>query len=148
MLEAETRYTQLRRKFLLSHGHVRIFSIYILGKHISIETDHKPLVPLMVNKQLDNLPPSVLRFLLRLIQFSYSIHVPGKLLYAADTLSRAPLREESDAQTVQRQSEVEPFINTTLLPICQLANSNFKYTRRLKQQIQFALESPLTMSAR
>ncbi len=68
------------------------FSTYILGLKFSIETDHKPLVPLLGTKQLDKLPPRVLRFRLRLMRFDYTIsHVPGKLLYTADTLSRAPI---------------------------------------------------------
>jgi len=112
MSETETRYAQIEKEALAITWACEKFSTYILGKHISIETDHKPLVPLLGNKHLDNLPPRVLRFRLRLMRFSYSIeHVPGKFLYAADTLSRAPLRE-SDAQTLQRQSEVESFINT------------------------------------
>ena len=113
MSETETRYAQIEKEALAITWACEKFSTYFLGKHISIETDHKPLVPLLGNKHLDNLPPRVLRFRLRLMRFSYSIqHVPGKLLYTADTLSRAPLREEYDTQTLQRQSEVESFINT------------------------------------
>ena len=55
------------------------FSPYILG----METDHKPLrpVPLLSHTHLDNLPPRVLCFHLRLMRFSYTIcYVPGKLL--------------------------------------------------------------------
>ena len=113
MSETETRYAQIEKEALAITWACEKFSTYILGKHISIDTDHKPLVPLLGNKHLDNLPPRVLRFRLRLMRFSYSIqHVPGKLLYTADTLSRAPLREESDPQTLQKQYEVESFINT------------------------------------
>ena len=77
-------------------------------------TDHKPLVPLLGSKHLDNLPPRVLRFHLRVMRFSYSIqHVPGKLLYTADTMSRALLRENDiDLQILEKQSEVELFIAT------------------------------------
>ena len=48
------------------------------------------------------------------MRFSYSIqHVPGKFLYAADTLSRAPLRDNNtDPQTLEKQSETEIFIAT------------------------------------
>ena len=57
------------------------------------------------------------------MRFSYSIqHVPGKLLYTADTLSRAPLRENNiDLQTLEKQSEVESFIAsiTSHLPASQ-----------------------------
>ena len=57
------------------------------------------------------------------MRFSYSIqHVPGKLLYAADTLSRAPLRgNNSDPQALEKQSDAELFIATVIshLPASQ-----------------------------
>ena len=114
MSETETRYTQIEKEALAITWACEKFATYILGKHISIETDHKPLVPLLGSKHLDNFPPRVLRFSLRLMRFSYSIqHVPGKLLYTADTFSRAPLRENDiDLQTLEKQSEVESFIAT------------------------------------
>ena len=106
MSETETRYAQIEKEALAITWACEKFSTYILGKHISIETDHKPLVPLLGSKHLDNLPPRVLRFRLRLMRFSYSIqHVPGTLLYAADTLSRAPLRgNNSDPRALEKQN--------------------------------------------
>ena len=63
---SETRYAQIEEEALAITWACEKFSTYILGKHISIDTDHKPLVPLLGNKHLDNLPPRVLRFCLRL----------------------------------------------------------------------------------
>ena len=91
MSETEQRYAQIEKEALAITWACEKFSMYVLGKHFSIETDHKPLVPLLGMKHLDSLPPRVLRFRLRLSRFDYSIeHVPGKHLYTADTLSRAP----------------------------------------------------------
>ena len=89
--DTESRYAQIEKETLvLVYACKKIFN-YVLGKNILLETDHKPLVPLLGNKSLDALPPSVLRFCIRLKGFQYSIsHVPGKLLYIADTFSRAP----------------------------------------------------------
>ena len=92
MSETETRYAQIEKGVLAITWACEKFTTYILGKHTSIESDHKPLVPLLGSKYLDSLPPRMLRFRLRLMRFSYSIqYVPGKLLYTTDTLSRAPL---------------------------------------------------------
>ena len=92
MTETERRYAQIEKEALAITWACEKFSDYILGKVIAIETDHKPLVPLLGTKHLDSLPPRVLRFRLRLDQFDYTIsHVPGKQLYTADTLSRAPV---------------------------------------------------------
>lgn len=76
-----------------------------------LETDHKPLVPLLETKHLDSLPPQVLRFCLRLrlARFKYSIsHEPGKLLYTPDTLSRAPSSTtENDTRLQEAEALME-----------------------------------------
>ncbi len=75
---------------------------------IVIETDHKPLVSLLGEKNLDRLPPRILRFHLRLARFQFSIfHVPGKLLYTADALSRSPVSTPDDTIL---QEEAEAFM--------------------------------------
>ena len=91
------------------------FSLYILGKRISIETDHKPLIPLLGHKRLDNLPPRALHFRLRLMRFDYSIeHTPGKFLCTADALSRSPLPNQPDKYTVEQHEDVEHFISAII----------------------------------
>ena len=83
------------------------FATYILGKNIVIETDHRPFVILLGEKNLDKLPPRILRFHLRMSRFDYSIiHVPRKLLYTADTLSRAPTSvPDYDSQSLEEEAE-------------------------------------------
>nr|XP_058955069.1 uncharacterized protein K02A2.6-like [Pocillopora verrucosa] len=63
---------------------------YIIGKSIYVETDHKPLVPLLSTHSLDQLPPRIQRFRMRLMRFHFQeiSHVPGKKMYIADALSR------------------------------------------------------------
>jgi hypothetical protein len=69
------------------------FSDYLIGKTFHIETDYKPLVSLLGNKNLEELTPRLQRFRTRLMRFRYTIsHVPGKDLIIADALSRAPSR--------------------------------------------------------
>lgn len=70
------------------------FSDYVLGLKFVLETDHKPLVPLLSSKDLSQMPVRILRFRLRLMRYSPSvIHVPGKHQATADALSRAPVDE-------------------------------------------------------
>ena len=114
---AESHYAQIEKQALAitSSCACERFSTYILGKHISIETDHKPLVPLLSYKLLDNLPPRVLRFRLRMMKFDYTIqHVPGKFLYTADALSRAPIRVTPTLEEITTQKEVEIFIDSVV----------------------------------
>ena len=96
--DAETRYAQIEKEALASTWACEKFSKYILGMKFTIETDHKPLVPLLGYKELHQLPPRILRFRLRLSRYNYTIvHVPGKILNTADALSRDPLpRQETN----------------------------------------------------
>ena len=109
---AESHYAQIEKEALAITWACERFSTYILGKHISIETDHKPLVPLLSYKLLDNLLPRVLQFRLRMMKFDYTIQqVPGKFLYIADALSRAPIRGIPTLDEIATQQEVEIFID-------------------------------------
>ena len=66
MSETEQRYSQIEKEALSIVWACEKFSDYILGKRVQIETDHKPLVPLLSTTHLDRIPPRVLRFRLRL----------------------------------------------------------------------------------
>ena len=108
--ETERRYAQIEKEALAVTWSCEKFSNYILGTRFEIETDHKPLVPILSSKHLNDLPPRVLRFRLRMARFDYSIsHVPGKLLYTADALSRDPIPEQEPSTL---QEEVEAFVNS------------------------------------
>ena len=79
MTDTEWHYSQIEKEALALIWACERFLDYVLGKHIDLETDNKPLVPLMSTTSLDSLPSLVLRFKLRLMQFSYSIcHAAGK----------------------------------------------------------------------
>ena len=71
------------------------FSDYILGKPIRGETDHNPLVPLMLTTHmLEKLPPGIQRFRMRLMRFNLHkiVHISGKEMYTSDALSRLVIR--------------------------------------------------------
>ena len=91
LTETKRHYAQIEEALAVTWSCEK-FSDYILGSKFEIETDHKPRVPLLSSKHLNDLPPRVLRFRLRMAKFDYTIaHVPGKLLYTADALSRDPV---------------------------------------------------------
>ena len=105
MTKMECRYAQIEKEALAITWACEKFSDYILGKTITIETDHKPLVPLLGAKRQDSLPPRVLS--LRLDRFNYSInHIPGKQLYTADTLSRAPSSSTENDPNLEELAEL------------------------------------------
>ena len=91
MTETERRYAQIEKEALAITWGCEKFTDYILGCRFLVESDHKMLIPLLNTKQLDSLPPRVLRFCLRLARYDYAVHhVPGKNLHTADALSRMP----------------------------------------------------------
>ncbi|KAK3782887.1 hypothetical protein RRG08_002516 [Elysia crispata] len=95
---AEKNYAVIEKEALAATWASERFSEYILGCSYKIETDHKPLVPLLTTKELHKIPPRIQRFRLRLMRFNPEVvHVSGKQQVTADALSRAPIGEPSDA---------------------------------------------------
>ena len=114
--ETKRCYAQIEKEVLALTWSCEKFSDYILGSRFEIETDHKPLIPILSSKHLNDLPPRVLRFRLRMARFEYSIsHVPGRLLFTADALSRDPIPEH-EPSTLQKEIEVFVTSLTKSLP--------------------------------
>ena len=104
MSETERRYAQFEKEALATTWACEKFANFLIAKHFLVETDHKPLVPLLGVKHLDTLPPRVLRFRLRLDRFDNAItHIPGKELYTSYTLSRAT---KASIDTLQELAEI------------------------------------------
>ena len=65
------------------------FDYHLVGRRLQIESDHKPLVAILGEKDLSCLPVRVQKFKLRLMRYDYDIfHTLGKDMYIADALSR------------------------------------------------------------
>ncbi|KAL0148076.1 hypothetical protein M9458_056616 [Cirrhinus mrigala] len=85
------------------------------GLKYRLETDHKPLLSLLSTKALDELPPRILRFRLRLMKFTFDIvHVPGKQLITADTLSRAPVKHTFTQEEKEDEDDVKVFLDAVV----------------------------------
>ena len=73
MTDCESRYAQIEKEALVLTWACDRFAQYVMGVHILLETDHKPLIPLLRQKLLDQLPLRVQRFRLRLMRYSCDI---------------------------------------------------------------------------
>lgn len=84
----EINYAQIEKEmYAILFGCTR-FHQYLYGREVDVESDHKPLVSIMV-KPLYVAPPRLQRMLLQLQKYDLNVqHVPGKQIPLADTLSR------------------------------------------------------------
>ena len=60
MTGTESRFAQIEKEALATTWACEKFSTYVLGMKFLIETDHKPLVPLLGTKHLDSVCPQEL----------------------------------------------------------------------------------------
>ena len=71
------------------------FSDYCDERHITIESDHKPLEAIS-NKPLSEVPKRLLRMVLSIKKFDYKItYKKGSDIIIADALSRAPVEDDN-----------------------------------------------------
>ena len=70
------------------------FSDYYYRKHVTIESDHKPLEAIS-NKPLSEVPKRLLRMMLSIQNFDYKItYKKGSDVIITDALSRAPVEDD------------------------------------------------------
>ena len=94
----EQNYATIEKEALAVTWACERMSEFVLGLEFTVETDHKPLVPLLNEKELHKMPPRIQRFKLRMLRFNPRVvHVSGKSQITADALSRAPVgKPETD----------------------------------------------------
>lgn len=89
--QTEKNYAQIEKECLAIVFATDRFSQYIMGKEVTVLSDHKPLMTIF-KKPILNSPKRLQRMRLRLQQYNVNvIYKPGKEMYISDTLSRASL---------------------------------------------------------
>ncbi|KAK7889208.1 hypothetical protein WMY93_024768 [Mugilogobius chulae] len=111
----EQRYAQIEKEALATTWACERFAEFLIGNDFHIHTDHKPLVPLLGSRNLDELPPRIQRLKMRLMRFSFTIsHVPGKEIATADVLSRAPIAHTEEGL---HEEEIDLYADTVVASI-------------------------------
>lgn len=109
---AERKYAQIEKECLAVVWCCEKFERYLVGlSKFTIHTDHKPLVPLMNTRDLQDTSircQLMLRMLLRLMRFNgVAEYIPGTKLVVADTLSRSPEKNELKKDKISIDTLVE-----------------------------------------
>ena len=113
MTGPERRYAQIEKEGLGAVWACEKFERYLTGlESFTLETDHKPLIPLINTKDLHEVPTRCQRTIMRLMLFNMkATFSPGKKLIVADALSRSPQQEKDNKQKQQLINDVEAHID-------------------------------------
>ena len=94
LTNAERNYAQITKELYAVLFGLKKFHQMTYGRHVTVQSDHKPLVSIS-RKCMHAAPPRLQRLLLQLQKYDFEIvHVSGKLIPVADTLSRKFLPDE------------------------------------------------------
>ena len=80
----------------------------------NLETDHKPLIPIINNKLICDLSPRIQLLRMKLLKCNFTAHyVPGKDLDDADAFSRAPTEEPTEDDQ-EMEKELYLYVNAIM----------------------------------
>ncbi|XP_046857922.1 uncharacterized protein K02A2.6-like [Xenia sp. Carnegie-2017] len=91
LTNTEQNYTNIEREMLAIVFALTRFHHYTYGRHVLVESDHKPLESI-TKKPVSTASPRIKRMLLKIQPYDYTVkYVPGKQLPVPDMLSRSPI---------------------------------------------------------
>lgn len=101
LMESEKLYAPIEKEALAIAWACEKYDHFINVIHITIETDHKPLLQILKTKFIDTLTPRLQKSRIRLMKYSYDMkYVKGCNQQVSDCLSRAPIVTESKDETI------------------------------------------------
>lgn len=97
LTETEQHYAQIEKEFLAVIFACQKFHHFIYGRHVTIHTDHKPLVSIMKKDITKVGSVRLQRLKIKLLKYNITLeYVPVKFMYVADALARAYLNDSVD----------------------------------------------------
>jgi hypothetical protein len=139
LTDTETRYAQIEKELLAIVFACEKFHQYVYGNHVTVLSDHRPLETIL-KKPLANAPRRLQGMAMRLQKYDVTIeYLKGKLMYLADTLSRAYLPTSTETGPQDGIEEVNMMqylpISKDRLAAIKTATENDYACRALKEVI-------------
>ena len=104
LADTETRYAQIEKEMMAIVFTFERFNQCTFGRHVHIESDHKPLEAILL-KPLARAPRRLQLIMMRLQKYDFTVHYErGKNMHLADMLSRAYLPTKEKKWTTSNQS--------------------------------------------
>lgn len=105
LTDTETGWAHIEKELLAATWTCEKMHMFLSGlPSFQLQLDHKPLIPLINQKNLVDAPIRCQRILLRLMRYNVTaVYVPGKQHLVPDFLSRHPLKKQDGvAEVLQR----------------------------------------------
>ena len=135
LTETERNYANIEKELLSVVFGLERFNQYVYGKHTTVYSDHRPLVPISTKPIYAN-PARCQRLLLRLQKYDYYlIYKPGKIHFIPDTLSRAPVSCTDHDVLLERECE----LNVHLILECFKSSDMMKSKLRTETKLDTCL---------
>ena len=132
----EQNYAQIEKEFLAVVFSCEHFEHYIYGKHVTVETDHKPLIAIQ-KKPINTASKRLQRMMLRLQRFDLNLtYKPGKEMYIADALSRALPKQSKISSTSHFCNNLETVNFVEDLPISDSTLAKFQVETAKDESLQ------------
>lgn len=117
LTDTETRYAQIEKELLAVVYACERFHQYTFGQQVTVLSDHRPLEAIM-KKELGKCPKRLQNMLMWLQRYNATVlYHPGKMMFLADTLSRAYIHG------VSGEYDDEDVRETEYIPVTEACNS-------------------------
>ena len=132
----EQNYAQIEKEFLAVVFSCEHFEHYIYGKHVTVETDHKPLIAIQ-KKPINTASKRLQRMMLRLQRFDLNLtYKSGKEMCIADALSRALPKQSKISSTSHFCNDLETVNFVEDLPISDSTLAKFQVETAKDESLQ------------
>ena len=117
LTDTQKRYCQIEKETLAIQFGLEAFRQYVYGNCVTVESEHKPLLGLL-EKPIASCTPRIQRMRLQLMRFEFRlVYKPGKELFIADTLSRAPSSRVYETDVTQHCEDQVHSILDQIIPL-------------------------------